>query len=109
MTEAAAAREGLTVAEYLVRFFSEANWLAWLALMMTCSVSSVLGDSHVAWRVVRWFNVPGRRLTDMLPIRASVLFLPRANRASFGGQAGARPVDHGGEGGGHQQPGEGGH
>lgn len=103
MTEAAAARESLAVVEYLVRFFTEANWLA---LMMTCSVSFFLGGSHVAWRLVRWFDVPGLRLTDMVPIRASVLCPPRA---LFGGQAGARPVDHGGEGGGHQQPGEGGH
>src|SRR5690606_11743610 len=57
-TEGAAAREGLTVLEYLVRFFGEANWLAWLALMIPYSVFFFLVDSHVTWRVVRWFNAP---------------------------------------------------
>ena len=50
-----------------------------------------------------------------LPFRAGALarwtvpFLPRANRALFGAQAGAGPVGHGEQGGGHQQPGEGSH
>ncbi|HBK17751.1 MAG TPA: hypothetical protein DDZ38_03855, partial [Gammaproteobacteria bacterium] len=33
-TEAKAAFEGLTVAEYLIRFFADANWLGWLMLMV---------------------------------------------------------------------------
>lgn len=61
-TEAAAARDGLTVLGYLARFFGEANWLAWLALMIPYSVFFFLVDAHVTWRVVRWFNAPALRL-----------------------------------------------
>lgn len=78
-TDGAAAREGLTVVEYLVRFFGEANWLAWLALMIPYSVFFFLVDSHVTWRVVRWFNAPTLRLRDILPIRASAYILSLVN------------------------------
>lgn len=78
-TAGAAAREGLTVVEYLVRFFGEANWLAWLALMIPYSVFFFLVDSHATWRVVRWFNAPLLKLTDMLPIRASAYILSLVN------------------------------
>jgi len=78
-TDAAAAREGLTVLEYLARFFGQANWVGWLALMIPYSVFFFLVDSHVTWRVVRWFNAPGLRLTDMLPIRASAYILSLVN------------------------------
>jgi hypothetical protein len=78
-TEGAAAQEGLSVIEYLVRFFSEANWLAWIALMIPYSVFFFLVDSHVTWRVVRWFNAPDLRFTDMLPIRASAYILSLVN------------------------------
>lgn len=78
-TDAAAAREGQTVVEYLVQFFGEANWLAWLALMIPYSVFFFLVDSHVTWRVVRWFNAPALRLRDVLPIRASAYILSLVN------------------------------
>ena len=78
-TEAAAARDGLTVLGYLARFFGEANWLAWLALMIPYSVFFFLVDAHVTWRVVRWFNAPALRLEDMLPIRASAYILSLVN------------------------------
>ena len=78
-TEVAAAREGLTVLGYLARFFGEANWLAWLALMIPYSVFFFLVDAHVTWRVVRWFNAPALRLTDVLPIRASAYILSLVN------------------------------
>ncbi len=78
-TDTAAAREGLTVVAYLVRFFAEANWLAWLALMIPYSVFFFLVDSHVTWRVVRWFNAPKLKLVDMLPIRASAYILSLVN------------------------------
>lgn len=78
-TDAAAAREGLTVVGYLARFFGEANWLAWLAVMMPYSVFFFLVDAHVTWRVVRWFNAPALRFRDMLPIRASAYILSLVN------------------------------
>ena len=76
---AAAARDSLSVADYLVRFFGEANWLAWLALMIPYSVFFFLVDSHVTWRVVKWFNAPSLKLTDILPIRASAYILSLVN------------------------------
>lgn len=78
-TDAAAAREGLTVVEYLARFFGEANWLAWLGLMVPYSVYFFLVDAHATWRVVRWFNAPTLKLADMLPIRASAYILSLVN------------------------------
>jgi hypothetical protein len=78
-TDAAAARDGLTVVEYLLRFFGEANWLAWLALMIPYSVFFFLVDAHATWRVVRWFNAPGLKYREMLPIRASAYILSLVN------------------------------
>jgi hypothetical protein len=78
-TDAAAARDGLTVLEYLLRFFGDANWLGWLALMIPYSVFFFLVDAHATWRVVRWFNAPGLRYREMLPIRASAYILSLVN------------------------------
>ena len=78
-TDAAAAREGLTVLGYLGRFFGQANWVAWLALMVPYSVFFFLVDAHVTWRVVRWFNAPDLRFADVLPIRASAYILSLVN------------------------------
>ena len=77
--EAAAARQSLGAWEYLVQFFGEADWLFWLALMIPYSVFFFLVDSHVSWRVVRWFNAPDIRLGSMLPIRASAYILSLVN------------------------------
>lgn len=75
----AAARDGLSLADYLVRFFGEADWLRWLALMIPYSVFFFLIDAHATWRVVRWFNAPALKFTDMLPIRASAYILSLVN------------------------------
>ena len=77
--EAAAARESQTVLTYLGAFFAEADWLFWLALMIPYSVFFFLVDSHVTWRVVRWFNAPDLRLRGVLPIRASAYILSLVN------------------------------
>ena len=77
--EAAAARESQTVLTYLAAFFAEADWLFWLALMIPYSVFFFLVDSHVTWRVVRWFNAPDLRLRGVLPIRASAYILSLVN------------------------------
>lgn len=78
-TEAAAAREGLTALSYLARFFAEADWLLWLCLMVPYSVFFFLVDSHVTWRVIRWFNAPALKFTGVLPIRASAYILSLVN------------------------------
>lgn len=77
--EAAAERDSQTVLAYLSEFFAEADWLFWLALMIPYSVFFFLVDSHVTWRVVRWFNAPDLKLAGMLPIRASAYILSLVN------------------------------
>ncbi len=57
-TEATAARESLTVAEYLLRFFQDADWTAWLMVMIPYSLFFFSVDSHASWRAIRWFNAP---------------------------------------------------
>ena len=76
---AAAAREDLGALAYLTRFFGDANWMAWLALMIPYSLFFFVVDAHATWRVVRWFNVPSFRLRRMLPIRASAYILSLLN------------------------------
>jgi hypothetical protein len=78
-TDAAAAREDLTVWDYLLRFFGEADWLTWLAVMIPYSVFFFLVDAHATWRVVRWFNAPDLKYREMLPIRASAYILSLVN------------------------------
>ena len=72
-TEATAAREGLTVLEYLSRFFAEADWTAWLALMGAYSLFFILVDSAI-WRAVRWFNVPELKLRSYYPFEQAPTF-----------------------------------
>lgn len=78
-TAEAAGRDGLSVLEYLARFFGEADWLAWLAVMVPYSLFFFLLDAHVTWRVIRWFNAPEIRLGNVLPIRASAYILSLVN------------------------------
>ena len=78
-TQATAAREGITLFEYLARFFGDADWLGWLMIMAPYSVFFFLVDSHVTWRVIRWFNAPSIKLTQVLPIRASAYILSLVN------------------------------
>ena len=77
--EEAAAGKDLNAWQYLVEFFGDADWLFWLALMIPYSVFFFLVDSHVTWRVVRWFNAPELKFTGMLPIRASAYILSLVN------------------------------
>ncbi|MBD3647012.1 MAG: hypothetical protein HUJ31_06055 [Pseudomonadales bacterium] len=77
--EEAARRENQTALQYLIEFFSEANWLFWLSLMIPYSIFFFLIDAHATWRVVRWFNAPSIKLTNILPIRASAYILSLVN------------------------------
>ena len=78
-TKATAAREGMTVAEYLLRFFADADWTFWLMVMIPYSLFFFSVDSHASWRAIRWFNAPQLRLTQVLPIRASAYILSLVN------------------------------
>lgn len=77
--EETAQRDNQTVVEYLADFFSEVNWVLWLSLMIPYSMFFFLIDSHATWRVIRWFNAPAIRLTNVLPIRASAYILSLVN------------------------------
>ncbi len=76
--DGAAAREGETVAAYLLQVFGGVPWGIWLALMIPYSAYFFLVDSTVVWRVVTWFNarVPW---TGILPIRASAYIVSIVN------------------------------
>jgi hypothetical protein len=77
--EAAAARDGLAVVDYLIAFFGGADWVLWLTLMIPYSVFFFLIDAHATWRVIRWYNAPDLKLRDVLPIRASAYILSLVN------------------------------
>ncbi|HJP49675.1 MAG TPA: hypothetical protein QF611_01460, partial [Pseudomonadales bacterium] len=64
---------------YLVNFFAEADWISWLLIMIPYSVFFFVVDSHATWRLIRWFNTPEIRLTNILPIRASAYILSLVN------------------------------
>jgi hypothetical protein len=74
----AAAREGLSFLEYLVRFFGQADWLSWLAVMVPYSVFFFLVDSFATTCVINWFNTKVS-YTDILPVRASTYILALLN------------------------------
>lgn len=78
-TEATAARENLTVVEYLLRFFADADWTVWLMVMIPYSLFFFSVDSHASWRAIRWYNAPRLRLIQVLPIRASAYILSLVN------------------------------
>ena len=78
-TEATAAREGLTVGAYLLRFFADADWTLWLMVMVPYSLFFFSVDSHASWRAIRWFNAPQLKLVQVLPIRASAYILSLVN------------------------------
>ena len=73
-----AAREGLSVAEYLARVFATVSWTSWLALMVPYSLAFFLIDSLVVWRVINWFNARVS-YADILPVRASTYILSILN------------------------------
>ena len=77
--EDAAARDGLTALTYMQNFFENADLLSWLLLMVPYSIFFFLVDAHATWRLIRWFNAPEIKFTDVLPIRASAYILSLVN------------------------------
>ena len=70
----AAAREGLSLVEYMTQVFANVRWLPWLALMMAYSGFYFLVDTLVVTRALNWFIEP-IRYRDILPIRASAYII----------------------------------
>ena len=77
--EKTAEREGLSVIEYISNFFVEADWVTWLMLMIPYSIYFFIIDAHATWRLLRWFNTPELKFTNILPIRASAYILSLVN------------------------------
>jgi hypothetical protein len=75
----ASAREGTSIAGYLVAAFAGVSWGRWLALMVPYSCFFFLIDTLVVWAVLRWFNDRGLRYLDILPIRGSSYILSIIN------------------------------
>ncbi len=73
-----AAREGETVAAFMVRIFQDVSWLRWLGLMIPYSAFFFLIDSAVVWRIINWFNTR-IRYADILPIRGSAYIISILN------------------------------
>ena len=74
----AAARDGLSLFEYLAGVFGRVSWVRWLGLMVPYSAFFFLVDSLIVWRVVSWFNTPVR-YASILPIRGSSYILSILN------------------------------
>ncbi|MCZ6784451.1 MAG: hypothetical protein O7G30_14205 [Proteobacteria bacterium] len=76
--DAAAGREGQSLAQYLGGVFGKVSWPSWLALMIPYSLFFFLVDSAVVWRAINWFNTKVR-YRDILPIRGSSYILSILN------------------------------
>jgi hypothetical protein len=74
----AAARDGLSLVDYLGGIFGRVSWTHWLALMIPYSAFFFLVDSLVVWRVVSWFNTKVS-YGNILPIRGSSYILSILN------------------------------
>ncbi len=72
--DGAAAREGLSLVEYMRQVFANVRWLPWLALMMVYSGFYFTIDTLVVTKALNWFVKP-IRYRDILPIRASAYII----------------------------------
>ena len=70
----AAAREGLSLADYMTGVFANVEWLSWIALMVAYSGFYFCIDTLVVSRALNWFVSP-IRYRDLLPIRASAYII----------------------------------
>ncbi len=70
----AAAREGLSLADYMTQVFAGVEWVSWIVLMMAYSGLYFLIDTLVVTRALTWFVTP-IRYRDLLPVRASAYII----------------------------------
>jgi len=70
----AAAREGLSLLEYMTQVFANVQWIPWLGLMMAYSCLYFLIDTLVITKALNWFIEP-LKYRDILPIRASAYII----------------------------------
>ena len=74
----AAARQGLSLVEYMTAVFAGVQWLPWLALMVGYSLFYFSIDTLIVNRALRWFiaDIPYK---DILPVRASAYIISLFN------------------------------
>ena len=72
--DGAAAREGLSLVDYMTGVFANVDWLSWVVLMMAYSGLYFCIDTLVVSRALNWFITP-IRYRDILPIRASAYII----------------------------------
>ncbi|PCI77712.1 MAG: hypothetical protein COB20_07280 [SAR86 cluster bacterium] len=70
----AAAREGLSLVEYMTQVFATVNWIPWLALMVCYSLFYFAIDTLVVTKALNWF-VADIKYKDIMPIRASAYII----------------------------------
>lgn len=70
----AAAREGLSLVEYMTQVFSTVDWIPWLALMIGYSLFYFAIDTLVVTKALNWF-VADIKYKDIMPIRASAYII----------------------------------
>ena len=70
----AAAREGLSLVDYMTRVFAGVEWTSWIGLMVAYSGFYFLIDTLVVSRALNWFVKPIRYM-DILPVRASAYII----------------------------------
>jgi hypothetical protein len=70
----AAAREGLTLVDYMRQVFANVRWLPWLLMMMVYSSFYFIIDTLVVTRALGWF-IKQIKYRDILPIRASAYII----------------------------------
>lgn len=70
----AAAREGLSLVEYMTEVFSTVDWVPWLALMIGYSLFYFAIDTLVVTKALNWF-VADIKYKDIMPIRASAYII----------------------------------
>lgn len=70
----AAAREGLSLIEYMTQVFANVDWVSWALLMIGYSIFYFLIDTLIATRALNWFISP-IKYTDIMPVRASAYII----------------------------------
>jgi hypothetical protein len=70
----AAAREGMSLVEYMTQVFSTVDWVPWLGLMICYSLFYFFIDTLVVTKAMNWF-ISDIKYKDILPVRASAYII----------------------------------
>ncbi len=70
----AAAREGMSLVEYMTQVFSTVDWVPWLGLMVCYSLFYFFIDTLVVTKAMNWF-ISDIKYKDILPVRASAYII----------------------------------